>query len=401
MAKRGRTAPWAALPVATVTARGAQRLRRLNPWCYRQDVLRPPDGAEPGAVVLVADPQGNPVGQAFWATRSPLALRLLTRSLPSEERIDEAFFQRRIHASMVRRAVLGSRDALRLVHGESDLLPGLFVDRYGAGLVVQTLSEGADARKELFSRILVELTGATHVVCRDDASGRDWEGLRREVRISLGQPPARFSFHEGSNRYEVDLLEDMKTGSFLDQVDNHLRAGELGRGEALDCFSYHGGFALALATGCESVLAVEQDERAARRAEANARANGRHNVTVQTSNVFDVLHEFDRAGRKFDTVVLDPPGLAKRKEGLQVALRAYKELNLRALRCLRPEGLLVTCSCSGRVTREAFEEMMLSAAHDARRVVQILERRGAGLDHPVLGTLPESEYLKAWFLRVL
>jgi 23S rRNA (cytosine1962-C5)-methyltransferase len=387
--------------VAGVSARGAQRLRRLNPWCYRTDVERPPVSAAPGAVVQVVDPQGNPIGQAFWASRSPLALRLLTRSSPSEEPIDDAFFRRRLEASIARRSVMGGRDALRLVHGESDLLPGLFVDRYGSGLVVQALSEGADARKELFARLLVDLTGATHVVFRDDASGRDWEGLPREVRISHGKPPARFAFHEGHNRYEVDLLEDMKTGSFLDQMDNHLRAGELGRGEALDCFSYHGGFALALATRCHSVLAVEQDGRAAARAEANARANGRDNVTVRNANAFDVLHEFDRAGRKFDTIVLDPPGLAKRKEGLGTAIRAYKELNLRALRCLAPDGLLVTCSCSGRLTRDAFEEMVLSAALDARRSVQILERRGAGLDHPVLAALPESEYLKAWFLRVL
>jgi 23S rRNA (cytosine1962-C5)-methyltransferase len=387
--------------VATVSPHGAQRLRRLNPWCYRTDVVRPPEGAAPGDVVQVQDSQGNPVGQAFWSIRSPLALRLLTRSSSSDERVDDAFFQRRIAAALARRAAVAGRDALRLVHGESDLLPGLFVDRYGAGLVLQTLSEGADVRKARFAQMLVELTQAAHVVCRDDASGRDWEGLPREVRMLHGEPPAPIAFHEGVNRFEVDLLEDMKTGSFLDQVDNHLRAGELGRGEALDCFSYHGGFALALAPRCLSVLAVEQDPQAAARARANASANGRHNVTVENGNAFDLLHQFDRSGRRFDTIVLDPPGLAKRKEGLQTALRAYKELNLRAFRCLRPDGLLVTCSCSGKLTREAFEQMVLSAAQDARRAVQILERRGAGIDHPVLGALPESEYLKAWFLRVL
>jgi 23S rRNA (cytosine1962-C5)-methyltransferase len=396
-----KTARRADLAVATVTAHGAQRLRRLNPWCYRTDVARPPEGAAPGAVVLVEDAQGNPVGQAFWATRSPLALRLLTRSSPSDEHVGDAFFQRRIEASIARRSAFGGRDALRLVHGESDLLPGLFVDRYAEGLAVQTLSEGADARKARFAAMLVELTGATHVVCRDDASGRDWEGLPREVRMLHGEPPARFAFQQGANRYEVDLLEGMKTGSFLDQVDNHLRAGELGRGEALDCFSYHGGFALALAARCDSVMAVEQDAQAAARARANALANRRDNVIVQNANAFDVLHELDRSGKRFDTIVLDPPGLVKRKEGLQTALRAYKELNLRALRCLRADGLLVTCSCSGKLTREAFEQMVLSAAQDARRSVQILERRGAGMDHPVLGALPESDYLKAWFVRAL
>ncbi|HZI03398.1 MAG TPA: RsmD family RNA methyltransferase, partial [Archangium sp.] len=172
-------------------------------------------------------------------------------------------------------------------------------------------------------------------------------------------------------------------------------------GEGLDLFSYHGGFALALSRTCDSVLAVEQDPKASERARANAARNGRTNVTVENANAFDVLRRFSESGRRFDTVVVDPPGLAKRREGLATALRAYHELNLRALKCLRPEGLLVTCSCSGKLTREAFEEMVLSAAADAKRPVQILERRGAGLDHPVLGGLPETEYLKAFFVRVL
>lgn len=389
------------LPVVRVNPHGATRLRKLNPWCYRTDVEAAPGDSEAGAIVAVEDSQGNPIGQAFYARSSPLALRLLTRKMAAEERIDAAFFRERLKASIARRAVMGPRDAVRLVHGECDLLPGLFVDRYGKGLTLQTLAEGADVRKELFAKLLVELTGATHVICRDDASGRDWEGLPRETKVLHGEGPARFTFHEGENRFEVDLLEDMKTGSFLDQVDNHVRAGVLGRGEALDCFSYHGGFALALATTCTSVIAIEADEKAATRATLNARANGRTNVTVKHGNAFDLLNEYDRAGRKFDTIVIDPPGLAKRKEGLGSALRAYHELNLRALRCLRPEGLLVTCSCSGKLDRDAFEKMVLGAATDAKRNVQILERRGAGLDHPVLGTLPESEYLKALFVRVL
>jgi 23S rRNA (cytosine1962-C5)-methyltransferase len=390
-----------ALPTARVSLKGAKSLRRGNPWLYRTELLEPPAGDTRGTVVSVVDLQGNPIGQAFYAQRSPLALRLLTRRPPAEEPVDEAFFRHRLEAALARRAPLKHRDGLRLVHGEADLLPGLFVDRYGAGLTVQTLSEGMDARKELLARMLVERTGATHVVCRDDASGRDFEGLKREVRLLHGQGEARFTYHEGENRFEVDLLGDMKTGAFLDQVDNHLRAGELARGEALDLFSYHGGFALALGRTCDTVLAVEQDAKAAERARENAARNGRSNVTVETGNAFDVLRRFAESGRRFDTVVLDPPGLAKRREGLATALRAYHELNLRALKCLKPEGLLVTCSCSGKLGREAFEEMVVSAAEDARRPVQILERRGAGLDHPVLAGLPETEYLKALYVRAL
>ncbi|RKH09279.1 class I SAM-dependent rRNA methyltransferase [Corallococcus sp. CA053C] len=389
------------LPTARVSLKGAKTLRRGTPWLYRTELMEPPVTDTPGAVVAVVDPQGNPIGQALYARRSPLALRLLTRKSPAEEKVDDAFFRRRVEAALARRAVLPGRDGLRLVHGEADLLPGFFVDRYGPGLTIQTLSEGMDARKEMLARVLVEKTGATHVVCRDDASGRDFESLPREVRLLHGQGDARFSYHEGDNRFEVDLMGDMKTGAFLDQVDNHLRAGELGRGEALDCFSYHGGFALALAKHCTSVLAVEQDAKAAARAKSNADANGRANVQVENANAFDVLRRFDQEGRRFDTIVLDPPGLAKRREGLATALRAYHELNLRALRCLKPDGLLVTCSCSGKLDREGFESMVLDAAVDAKRPVQILERRGAGLDHPVLAGLLETEYLKALYVRAL
>jgi 23S rRNA (cytosine1962-C5)-methyltransferase len=389
------------LPTARVSLKGAKSLRRGNPWLYRTELLEPPETQERGAVVAVVDPQGNPIGQAFYAQRSPLALRLLTRRGPDEEPVDEALLRRRLEAALARRAPLRHRDGLRLVHGESDLLPGLLVDRYGKGLSLQTLSEGMDVRKEWVARTLAELTGATHVVCRDDASGRDFESLKREVRLLHGEGEARFTYHEGENLFEVDLLGDMKTGAFLDQVDNHLRAGELARGEALDLFSYHGGFALALSRSCDSVLAVEQDEKAASRARENATRNGRTHLTVEHGNAFDVLRRFSDTGRRFDTLVLDPPGLAKRREGMNTALRAYHELNLRALKCLRPDGLFVTCSCSGKLGREAFEEMVLSAAADAKRQVQVLERRGAGLDHPVLGGLPETEYLKALFLRVL
>ncbi len=376
-------------------------MRRGNPWCFRSEVLERPQTAERGAVVRVVDGRKNPIGQALWAESSPLALRLLTRKGPESEPVDDDFFRRRLRASIARRASIKNRDAMRLVHGEADALPGLFVDRYADALVVQTLAEGADARKELFARLLVEITRARVVICRDDLAGRDFEGLPREAKVLAGSTDARVQFREGDNVFAVDLLEDFKTGSFLDQADNHLRAGELAKGEALDTFSYHGGFALALASSCEVVLAVEQDERAAARARENAEASGRRNVTVRTANAFDVLKAFDREGRKLDVVVIDPPALAKRKEGLETAIRAYHELNLRALRILRPEGLLVSCSCSGKLTRQKFESMLLAAAEDAKRTVQILERRGAGIDHPVLASLPETDYLKAWFVRVV
>ncbi len=389
------------IPQVVVSQKGAQSLRRGNPWCYRTEVAHWPKDVGPGAVVDVVDAQKNPIGQAFAASKSPLALRLLTRRPWKDERVDDAFFLARLKASLARRKPIAERDGLRLVHGEADLLPGLFVDRYGDALTVQTLSEGANLRKAGWAKALLALTGARLVVNRDDASGRDFEQLTRETGVLAGEGSTQVAYHEGENRFEIDLLKDSKTGSFLDQVDNHLRAASLGGGEALDTFSYHGGFALALSRVCSSVIAVEQDEAAAGKARANAVANGRTNVTVEHANAFDVLRSYSDEGRQFDTVVVDPPGLAKRKEGVATAKRAYHELNLRAFKLVRPDGLLVTCSCSGKFSRAAFEEMVLGAAADAKRSVQILERRGAGIDHPPLAALPETEYLKAWFLRVL
>lgn len=396
MSSEGRGPP----PSVRVSAEGARALRHVRPWVWRKDILEPPD-APGGSVVAVVDPRGQPAGQALWAARSPLALRLLTRRAPAEERVDAGWFRARMEASIGRRAVFG-REALRLVHGEADGLPGLFVDRYRDRLVLQTLAEGMDARKEVLAAALAELTSAVQVVSRDDGSGRDFEQLPRESRVLVGAgESAEVEWREGEVHFRTDLLRDMKTGAFLDQAENHLRAAQLGRGRALDAFSYHGGFALALAARCESVVALEQDPAAAARLGENVRRNGLKNVEAREANAFDVLHQLDRDGERFDTVVLDPPALAKRKEGPRTALRAYRELNVRALRLLRAGGLLVTCSCSGKVKTADFEEMLLGAADDVRRPIQILERRGPAADHPALGGLHETEYLKAFFIRPL
>ena len=252
------------------------RLRHLRPWVWRKDVLEAP-AAPGGWVVAVVDPRGQPAGQALWAEKSPLALRLLTRRPPSEEPVDAAWFRARLQASIARRASCG-RESLRLVHAEADGLPGLFVDRYRDRLVIQTLSEGMDTRKEGLAATLQELTGATQVVCRDDGSGRDFEQLPRETRVLRGPRETEAEWREGDNVLRTDLLHGMKTGAFLDQAENHLRAGELGRGRALDAFSYHGGFALALSARCDSVLALEQDPAAAARLRENVQRNGRRNV---------------------------------------------------------------------------------------------------------------------------
>jgi len=384
-------------PLCTVTARGAKRLRGGHPWVFRQDVLRAPE-AEGGAIVRVADERGNRIGSAFWAARSPVALRLLARG---DEPADAETLRRRVRQAVERRRRLfPDADAWRAVHAEADLVPGLFADRYGDGLAIQVLSEGAERHLDVLCEALQETLRPRTTVLRNDSGGRDFEGLPRETR-HVGEGDPRCVFHEGRVEFEVDLLRERKTGGFLDQRENHLRAAEYAHGEALDAFCYHGGFALALAGRAQSVLALDQDPQAAETARRNAARNGLANVEVRAENAFDALHAFDREGRRFDVVVLDPPAFAKRQEGVDTALRAYRELNLRSIRILRPGGVLVTCSCSAKVDREAFEHMLLGAAADAKRPVQILERRGAGRDHPALAGVPETEYLKCLVLQVI
>lgn len=392
-----------------LTPRGASRLRRAGGFVLRSDVAVPPP---PGRdLVRVRDGRGQLLGSALWAERGPIAARLYART---DRPLDKDLLAERIRAADHRRRLLFAsepeRDAYRVVHGEADLLPGLFVDRYGDAAVIQTATAAMDAREPLLAELLRAELGVARVVVRDDGSARDLEELPRRREILIGGPSATARFHDAGSLMEADLLVDRKTGSFLDQQENHALAAEYARrlrprGRALDAFTYHGGFALALARAGLVVSACDEDPQAIGRARRNAELSRTH-VEFLVHNAFDLLRSHEAGGRRFDVVVVDPPALAKRGRhapaaSQQAALRAYKELNLRALRLVEPGGLLVTCSCSGRITVDDFGAMLDDAAADAGRVVQILERRGAGQDHPVLCGMPESEYLKCWFLRVI
>jgi 23S rRNA (cytosine1962-C5)-methyltransferase len=380
----------------TLSSRGAARARSGHPWIFRADVQSAPPGLGSGAEVRLADARGNFIARGFWAERSPIAIRILTRR---DEALDDAFLRERIERAVERRrALFPGADAYRAVHGEADLLPGYFADLYGDVAAVQHLAEWAEARRELLARTVAKVCGARAVVARDDGSSRDFEMLPRRTEVLLGDGPPTATYHEGELALTVDLLEDHKTGGYLDQRENHLRAGELARGEALDAFCYHGGFALQIARRARQVLAIDQDASAVARTRENARRNGFANVEVRAGNAVEQLRALDKEGRKFDVVVLDPPAFAKRREGLEGALRAYKEINYRAMRLLAPGGLLVTCSCSGKVTPPLFGEVIEWAAQEAKRPLQILERRGASRDHPPLLGVPETDYLKCWFL---
>jgi 23S rRNA (cytosine1962-C5)-methyltransferase len=379
----------------TVTQKGAARARAGHPWIFRADVAQAPEALMSGAEVRMADARGNFVARGFWAAKSPIALRVLSRQ---DMAVDEELLATRLRRAHERRRTIFPRaDAFRLAHGEADLLPGYFVDVYDGVAAVQHLAEWTEARREQLARMVVELTGVRAVVARDDGSAREFEHLPRRVEALFGND-FRARYHEGDVGLEVDLLADHKTGGYLDQAENHLRAGELARGEALDAFCYHGGFSLQLARKAQQVIAIDQDADAVRRTRENAERNGLRNLEARAQNAVEALRGFDKEGRKFDTVVLDPPAFAKRKEGLEGALRAYREINYRAVRLLKPGGLLVTCSCSGRVTPDRFGEIVAWASQEAKRPLQLLERRGASRDHPPLVGVPETEYLKAWFL---
>lgn len=382
-----------------LSERGAKRVRAGHPWVFRADVVGAPESAG-GDIVRVVDPRGRYLGRAFWAAQSQIAVRMLTRQ---DEVCDVEFFRARLTRALARRRqVFPNADAYRVVHGEADLLPGLFVDRYRDALAVQAVSEGADARLDLWTNLLREALDPRVIVAKHDTSARSFEGLARGQGVLHGGPDTSARYREGENVFAIDLIRDLKTGAFLDQRENHLRAAELmpEGGTALDTFSYHGGFALALATRAREVVAVELDATAAERLQTNATDN-RRPVTVVCGNAFDELRALERAGRRFNVIVLDPPAFAKRHGDISAALRAYKELNLRALHLLDSGGVLITCSCSGKMTGELFGSVIAGAVADVKRPVQVLERRGAGRDHPVLLGVPETEYLKVWVLRAV
>ena len=382
-----------------ITRRGAERIAGGHLWIYKGDVEKAPPGVEAGDVVAVVDGRGRFQGKAFWSERSKIALRLVTRD---EVAIDEAFLAGRIsEAVALRTRAFGDERFVRLVHGEADLLPGLVADRYGDVAVIQTLVPATDRRKALLADLLAGGLGLRTVVERNDVRVRELEGLAQVKGVLRGPEPGPLELREGEVRMKLDVLGGQKTGAFLDQRENHLRAGEYATGRCLDCFSYAGGFALQLARRAASVTAVEMQPHAAALLRENAALNRAENLEVVEANAFDHLRDLSEAAPAYDLVVLDPPAFAKNKEAVPAAKRGYKEVNLRALQVLKPGGVLVTASCSYHLPEEALEALVLDAANDAGRRVQLLERRGAGRDHPVLLGVPETRYLKCLVLRVL
>lgn len=380
-----------------ITARGEARLREGHLWIYRTDIAEAQ--AAGGDIVRVLAPRGRPAGKALFSDRSQIALRMLTGE---DEAIDRAFWRRRLESALAFRQTLAiSATAYRLVHGEGDLLPSLIVDRYGDYLVVQALSQAIERRLPELAGLLDELVRPAGILARNDSRVRVLEGLDQTVAVLSGEVPPATVVREGDIEHEVDLWKGQKTGLFLDQRETRDATVGYAAGEALDCFSYNGSFALRMASRCVHVVAVEVSEEAVARIRANADRNRCSNLEVRAANVFDELRQLERRGQRFDTIVLDPPAFAKHRGALAGALAGYKEINLRALRLLRPGGTLVTCSCSYHVDEATFGEVVFGAALDAGVQVSVVEKRMQGRDHPVLLGVPETYYLKCLILRRL
>ncbi|MFN0063461.1 MAG: class I SAM-dependent rRNA methyltransferase [Myxococcaceae bacterium] len=386
-------------PEVRLARRGVERWKAAHPWIYRSDLAREPKQLAGGEVVRVADERGHFLGQAFYSSKSKIALRWLAWN---DTTVDAPFFAQRLAlADSLRRNVFPGEDTYRVVHGESDLLPGLIVDRYGDYLCVQFLIQGAEARKTEWLETLWRHFSPKGIVNRSDGQVRLLEGLPQEKGVLRGEVPPLVPFREGDVESVADLLAGQKTGAFLDQRENHVLSKAYAQGDALDCFSYHGGFALQLAQRARTVTAVEISAAACATLRERSTRAGISNVEVVEANAFDFLRDAVDEGKQYDTIVLDPPSFAKNRGAIDGAVRGYKELNLRALMLLRPGGHLITASCTYHVDEQRFEALLESAAADAKKRVQIIERRGASRDHPVLLQLRETRYLKCFVLRVV
>ena len=381
-----------------INKKGAQRIASGHPWIFSSDVTERGE-AQPGDTVAVIDHQGKSLGTAHFSSTSQITLRMLSER---SEPLDRAFLLRRIGAAEThRKRVVSDTTAYRLVHGEGDRLPGLVIDRYGDIFTIQTLDQGMDRAKADIVSCLQELFSPRAIVERNDVAVRKHESLPLSSGVLFGECPETIEFQMNGLRLITDVLKGQKTGIFLDQRENYLAAAKYARGQALDCFTSTGGFALHLASHCASIEAVDSSEPALKTAQVNRKANGIENVEFREADVFEVLTGYSSARRQFDTVVLDPPAFAKSRQHLEPALRAYKEINLRALRLLQPGGVLVTCSCSHHLSESAFFEVVATASLDAGRRVRVLERRTQSQDHPILLTVPETLYLKCLILEVI
>lgn len=385
------------LPKVRISPRGASRLKSGHVWVYRSDIVSA-DDIQPGSVVAVTDHRGKSMGTALYSSSSQIAIRMISANPVSD--FPALLRQRIADAISYRDSIVHNTEAYRLIFSEADFLPGLIVDRYRDILSLQIVTQAmdADSVRQTVLEALTDRLRPTAIVERVDSRVRELENLPPRASGVLQGEKTSTTFAMNQVKFQFEALEGQKTGAFLDQRENYAAAAQYAHGEALDVFCYQGGFALHLAPVCDQVTGVDSSRPALEIADQNAALNaallGSKEIEWIEANAFDLLKDYATAGRQYDTIVLDPPAFAKTKRAVTTALRGYKELNLRALKMLRPGGILVSCSCSFHVSEGEFLEMIGAAAADTGRRVRVLEKRGAARDHPALLNVPETAYLK-------
>jgi 23S rRNA (cytosine1962-C5)-methyltransferase len=394
------------MPATLLLKPGREKsLLRRHPWVFSGSISSVQDNPASGETVEIRDASGRFLARAAYSPQSQIRARIWTWD--EDEAVDVDYFRRRLQSAFAARQVflkLSSNTALRLVHAESDGLPGLILDRYADSLVFQFLSAGPDAWREQLVGLCQELTGAKYLYERSDAEARNLEGLAERVGPLGGtEPPEQVQIEENGLRFQVNIAKGHKTGFYLDQRQNRARLRQLANGrQVLDCFSYTGGFSVnALAGGAVSVLSVDTSGSALEQLKHNLVIN---KLPLELANslegdVFHLLRSFRDRGRDFDLIVLDPPKFAQTASQVQRAARGYKDINLLAFKLLRPGGLLMTFSCSGAISEDLFQKIVAGAALDAGVNASIIERLSQSPDHPVALNFPEGAYLKGLVLR--
>ncbi|HEY1771356.1 MAG TPA: class I SAM-dependent rRNA methyltransferase [Chthoniobacterales bacterium] len=376
------------------------RILHGHDWVFRGEVLKIFGAPNDGDVISLKDGRDHLIGSAIYNSQSQIVARRFSRR---KQTLDLDFFQRRIAQAVEYRARRGIDPRLcRLVWSESDGLPGVIVDRYGDCIVLQTLTLAMDQRKELIVRALEQILSPAAIIERNDALVRRAEGLELQNGVLAGTAPNEFEIDLDGLKMSIDLLHSQKTGFYLDQLPNYGAIAAQARGRrVLDCFASQGGFALACArAGAREVVAVEASAESLRAARGNAERNGL-TIDWREQDVFQFLRVAQKSGEEFDLVILDPPSFTKSKGTLRDAMRGYHELHVRAFQLLAHDGLLATFSCSHHVGAEAFEKMIAEALVDARRSARRLRRFEQALDHPVLPTIPETEYFRGQLLEMM
>lgn len=385
-----------------IHSRGLDRIRAGHPWVYKSQIKNLEKDINPGDEVAVYGEPKKFLGVGFINPLSEITIRLISRQ---EQELDKNFFLKTIQQALKwRKKFLPGETSLRWINSESDHLAGLIVDDYEGHLVLQISSLGMEARKPLLIELLTEIFHPKGIYERNDFPSRTLEGLPMIKNNLYGEPPpGLIEIKENGCRFLIDIIQGHKTGFYLDQRENRIWVGRLAQGkEVLDCFSYTGGFAISsLIHGAKNVLAAEFSEEALSLARKNAEING---VQSQWSdflgNAFDLLKTLSTQGRLFDLIILDPPSFTRRKASIESALRGYKEINLRAMKMLRDGGILVTASCSHHIQEMLFQQVLVEAASDARKILLEIHRGTQAIDHPIIPAIPETHYLKCFFYEV-